>query len=258
MQATAMVNYHVTSDQQQAFHIDANGEKGKIVSPELAPTQVKVKDVRDGNIQLNFWDDSLLYVQSPSVIKDFTQSQDWRETYSAELSRLLAEQLGAKEVIIFDHTIRIDDPNSERKPARNVHSDYSACGAIKRLEDILGAEEAKKWQDQHFAFVNLWRPIQAPIVSAPLGFIRPKSVSEKDWLLLKLIYPDRIGQIMGLTANAAHEWIYLSNMTPDDIAIFNIFDSKALPSIGHSALDVMGQNNQAFRRSIESRTLVRY
>jgi len=63
---------------------------------------------------------------------------------------------------------------------------------------------------------------------------------------------------MGLTANDAHEWIYLSNMTPDDIAIFNIFDSKALPSIGHSALDVMGQNNQAFRRSIESRTLVRY
>jgi len=145
MQATAMVNYHVTSDKQQAFHIDANGEKGKIVSPELAPTQVKVKDVRDGNIQLNFWEDSLLYVQSPSVIKDFTQSQDWRETYNAELSRLLAEQLGAKEVIIFDHTIRIDDPDSDRKPARNVHSDYSACGAIKRLEDILGAEEAKKW-----------------------------------------------------------------------------------------------------------------
>ena len=258
MQARAMVNYHVTRDEQQAFHIDANGEKGKIVSPELAPTQVTVSDIRDTNIQLNFWEDSLLYVQGPSKVKEFNQSNDWCDLYNHELSTLLAEQIGAKEVIIFDHTVRIDDPKSDRKPARNVHSDYSASGAQQRLNDILGPEKAKRWQGQHFAFVNLWRPIKAVIESAPLGFILPKSVSEKDWLMLNLIYPDRIGQIMGLTANSAHEWIYLSNMTPDDIAIFNIYDSHALASIGHSALDVIGQNSQAFRQSIESRALVLY
>ena len=62
-------------------------------------------------------------------MQDFEQDTSvWELTYNQELKTLLAEQIGAKEIIIFDHTVRIDDPNAGRKPARNVHSDYSPFG----------------------------------------------------------------------------------------------------------------------------------
>jgi len=115
------------------------------------------------------------------------------------------------------------------------------------------------WSQGHYAFINVWRPVDHPINSAPLGFVRPSSQKEGDWILLDLIYPDRIGQIMGLAANPHHEWVYQSRMTPGDVAFFNIYDNSGLPSIAHSALDMVEDETvQTVRKSIETRTLVRY
>ena len=64
---------------------------------------------------------------------------------------------------------------------------------------------------------------------------------------------------MGLVGNRKHEWIYQSKMTPDEVAIFNIYDNRGRPSIGHSAIDLIEDPNvNTIRKSIESRTLVRY
>ncbi|MGI9476521.1 MAG: CmcJ/NvfI family oxidoreductase, partial [Hyphomicrobiaceae bacterium] len=132
-------------------------------------------------------------------------------------------------------------------------------GAHQRLRDLLGEEKAARWETGHFAFINVWRPIENPINSAPLGFVRPRSVDAQDWLTIKLIYPDRLGSILGLVANDAHEWVYLSKMTPDEIALFNIYDNRGKPSIAHSALDrVEDDTIDVVRKSIESRTLVHY
>ncbi|MCY4334642.1 MAG: CmcJ/NvfI family oxidoreductase [Litoreibacter sp.] len=141
----------------------------------------------------------------------------------------------------------------------NVHSDYSQSGAEQRLVDLLGSDVAAVWAKGHYAFINVWRPIGTPINSAPLGFILPDSVAEADWITLDLIYPDRMGQIMGLAANPDHRWLYMSKMTPDEVAYFNIYDNCGQPSIAHSALDMIEDPSiQTVRKSIESRTLVRY
>jgi len=261
MQAHAHVNYHIMSDKQQAYYIDANGEKGKIIAPVVVPTQISVKDVRSNDTEINFWRDSIMFVENHSQISDFSIGNDWQTRYDQELSSLLMTQLNAKEVIVFDHTIRVDDSQSERKPARNVHSDYSERGANIRLEDIIGAEKAKQWQQGHFGFVNVWRPVQQVIKSAPLGFIRPQSMSTQGWLLLHLIYPDRVGEILGVIENTEHQWIYMADMTPQEVAIFNIYDNQQLKPIAHSALDLINESNidkAQIRKSVESRTLVRY
>jgi len=163
------------------------------------------------------------------------------------------------DVIIFDHTVRIDDDVSDRKPARNVHSDYSNDGAQQRLIDLLGQEQASDWAAGHYAFINVWRPLENQINSSPLGFIDPESVAEEDWILLDLIYPDRQGQILGLAANSDHRWMYQSKMLPHEVAYYNIFDNQGRPSIAHSAMDMIeNPDTQTVRKSIESRTLVRY
>ena len=253
------VNYHVHKPERQAFHIDAGGIVGKMISPELKETSIQVNDVRNKDVSVSFAADSVGFATFPTAVIDYSDAVDWQATYDSELTQLLSDQIGAKEVIIFDHTVRIDDPNADRKPARNVHSDYSEDGAKQRLIDILGAERATEWSRGHYAFINVWRPVGNPINSAPLGFLRPSSVPAEDWLLLDLIYPDRKGQIMGIVGNPKHEWLYQSRMTPDEVAFFNIYDSQGRPSIAHSAIDLVEDENiTTIRQSIESRTLVRY
>ena len=258
MARTTTVNYHVHKDERQAFELDAGGNVGNLVSPELAPTEVQVSDMRAAARPVRFAEDAVEFARVPSAVADFS-GDGWQGTYDAELTTLLTERLGAREVVVFDHTVRVDDPDATRKPARNVHSDYSEDGAKQRLIDLLGADRAVAWSCGHYAFINVWRPVEAPINSAPLGFVRPSSVDPADWILLDLIYPDRMGQILGLVGNPDHDWLYQSRMTPDEVAVFNIYDNRGLHSIAHSALDMVEDPHvTTIRRSIESRTLVRY
>lgn len=259
MTRTAIVNYHVHKPERQAFELDAGGVIGNLIAPELVPTKVKIRDERTAGSGTSFIDDSVAFVSSPTAVKSFDNAEGWHKQYELELTEVLTSQLNAKEVVIFDHTVRTDDPDAQRKPARNVHSDYSQHGAEQRLIDILGETVAAEWARGHYAFINLWRPIDSAINSAPLGFILPSSVAQEDWILLDLIYPDRIGQIMGLAANADHQWIYMSKMVPDELAYFNIYDNQGRPSIAHSALDMVEDPNiHSVRKSIESRSLVRF
>lgn len=259
MTKKATVNYHVHKPQRQAFELDAGGIVGNLIAPELAPTEVQVRDARTLHFDDSFHDEAVAFALAPTEVVFSERSNDWQALYDAELTALLTCKLDAQEVIVFDHTIRIDDPGAVRKPARNVHSDYSVEGAEQRLIDILGAGKAAKWSPGHYAFINIWRPIETPINSAPLGFVLPSSVAPEDWILLDLIYPDRKGQIMGLAANPDHQWIYMSKMTPGEVAYFNIFDNQGRPSVGHSALDMVEDPNiTVVRKSIESRTLVRF
>lgn len=198
MSRTGTVNYHVHKPERQSFQIDAGGVEGKVVSPELVATRVPLTDLRDGLGNVDFAAEGFAFIRAPTQVLDFGDGGTWKDEYDRELKTLLERELGVRDVIIFDHTVRVDDPVASRRPARNVHSDYSEEGAQKRLIDILGPEKASKWSEGHYAFINVWRPVEHPINSAPLGFVRPATVKDEDWILIDLVYPDRRGHIMGL------------------------------------------------------------
>lgn len=259
MSIKATVNYHVRKDAPQAFEFDVDGVVGHLKSPELVATTVYVADLRGSALQPSFKDDGIAFVSSHSTVTDFESGTEWQAAYEQELDQLLKAQIGAKEVIVFDHTVRTDDPAAARRPARNVHNDYSRAGAEQRLVDIVGESRAETFRAAGFGFVNVWRPVEQVIRSSPLGFIRPRSMRSEDWMDIGLIYPDRLGQILGVAASSDHEWFYTSDMTPDEAIIFNIYDNRGRPHLAHSALDLPGDAQVATpRKSIESRTLVRY
>jgi hypothetical protein len=258
MTQTGTVNYHVHKPFRQAFEIDVDGIVGNLIEPEFSSAQIALLDQRNGEATTEFAEDGFAFASSPTGIVEF-HGDTWQGQYDVEMADVLTREIDAKEVITFDHTVRIDDPQAKRRPARHVHSDYSRDGAEKRLVDILGREKADEWAQGHYAFINIWRPIANPINSAPLGFVRPSTVSDADWIVIDLIYPDRRGQVMGLANDAQHEWIYRSRMTPDEVAFFNIYDNSGHPCVGHSAIDLVEDPAITTpRQSIESRTLVRY
>ncbi|MEM9617966.1 MAG: CmcJ/NvfI family oxidoreductase [Pseudomonadota bacterium] len=259
MPIDASVNYHVKKATPQAFEFDVDGIIGNLVSPELVTTEVKVADLRDGGRQPEFQRDGIEFINKASAVKDFENSSDWKATYDQELIDLLRARIGAAEVIVFDHTVRIDDPNAPRRPARNVHNDYNEAGAEQRLIDLVGAEQAEVFHEAGYGFVNVWRPIEHVITSSPLGFIHPSSMQSDDWMDIGLVYPDRFGQILGVASNPSHEWFFKSQMSPAEAVIFNIYDNSGRPHLAHSALDLPTDARATTpRKSIESRTLVRY
>lgn len=259
MKHSATVNYHIKKGIPQSFEFDVDGIEGNLVSPELTACDIQVTDLRGMENRVSFDTDSLTFAQMASRVQEFDDEQLWQETYNGELTALLRSEIGATEVIVFDHTVRIDDGDATRRPARNVHTDYSQAGAEQRLTDIVGAERAAEFMQGSFGFVNVWRPIERPISSSPLGFIRPSSMHADDWMNIELVYPDRYGQILGVAENPEHEWLYFSAMTPQEAVIFNIYDNRGRPFLAHSALDMEGSiDSRTPRKSIESRTLVRY
>ncbi|WP_054112573.1 CmcJ/NvfI family oxidoreductase [Marinagarivorans algicola] len=259
MNIRAFVNYHVVSKSPQAFHFDVGGIAGNLISPKLVATEVDVKDIRGKARHVNFDDDGIVFVKHNSAIEQFETMGDDESRYNHEIEALLKKTINACEVIVFDHTVRIDDPDSARKPARNVHNDYSCVGAKQRLIDLVGQQRAADFESGSFGFVNVWRPIERPITDSPLGFIRPSSMKPEDWMTIELVYPDRQGEILGTAFNPKHEWFYQSNMQPDEAIIFNIYDNHGRHYLAHSALDISGEKkSQLPRKSIETRTVVRY
>lgn len=265
MNVKASVNYHIKSHEPQAFLFDVDGIAGNLIAPALVETEIDVQDIRGKACNVNFKDDGILFVEHMSSITHFdNDNDDWQAQYDEEIITLLTHNINAQEVIVFDHTIRVDNVKSERKPARNVHNDYSPKGANQRLIDLLGRQGASEFQKGSFGFVNVWRPIEHTITRSPLGFIRPSSMRTDDWMAIELVYPDRMGQILGVASNPNHEWFYQSNMQVNETIIFNIYDNSGRPHLAHSALDINecdidGQNGSLHpRKSIETRTLVRY
>ncbi len=259
MQIDASVNYHVKKAAEQAFEFDVDGIVGNLLSPELVPTDIRVTDLRHAQTQPEFHSDGIKFIAHHSGVQDFEKNQDWQPTYDQELIELLKTHIGASEVIVFDHTVRIDDPEAARRPARNVHIDYNRAGAEQRLIDLVGEDEAKDFHEAGYGFVNVWRPVEHVIASSPLGFIRPASVQMDDLMDIGLIYPDRFGQIVGVAASHSHEWFFTSGMNPHEAVIFNLYDNRGRPRMAHSALDLPSDADATVpRKSLESRTVVKY
>mgnify|MGYP001802224579 CR=1 FL=1 len=260
MQVPATVNYHVAKDEPQFFRFDPDGRVGELIAPELLPTRIQAHDLRSPHrVAPEFTRDGLLFIDAPSSVLADRSDNAWQSVYNREVEELLTRELDVREVVVFDHTVRIDDEQAVRRPARNVHTDYSRRGAEDRLVDIVGEERAAEFRRSGFGVVSLRRPLGDPVLSSPLGCILPASLDPGDWIDIELRYPDRRGHILGVVPNEAHQWVFLSEMQPDEVAIFNFFDSSGLAPVAHSALDLMGQSPVVRpRRSIETRTLVRY
>ncbi|MCZ8528185.1 CmcJ/NvfI family oxidoreductase [Alteromonas sp. PRIM-21] len=255
----ASVNYHVKKPFIQAFEFDVDGIDGNLVSPELFTTDVSVYDLRESQTNTVFNVHGITFLENLSPVA-YPFSARVEQAYNREIEKLLSMQINAKNVLVFDHTIRIDDESASRRPARNVHNDYSEKGIQQRLIDLLGEQKAAEYNEGHFGFVNIWRPVEDTIMSSPLGFICPDSMNDEDWMTIALKYPDRQGEILGVAANRQHRWFYKSKMQVDEAIVFNIYDSKGLPHLAHSALDMKeeGAPDNIVRKSIESRMLVKY
>lgn len=192
-----------------------------------------------------------------SAEKDFTDDAQIQSTYYPEVEDLLLKNVpGAKRVFIFDHTVRRSDPNAKRAPVNRAHIDQTTKSANARVEYHMGDEAPALLQDR-VRLINVWRPLNGPVVASPLAYADSRSVPDEDIVPVEHRYPHRTGETAGVKYTEKGKWYYLSGMTNEERVLLQCFDSRDGARTPHSAfVDPRTQEGWPGRESIEVRALV--
>ncbi|CAK1359301.1 unnamed protein product [Cercospora beticola] len=207
-------------------------------------------------------------------LKDFTPAYNgsWEDSetvakdFYPEVVEFLKKELGAKRVLVFDHTIRTKKNNekpltdqkntSQRAPVRLVHCDYTAESAPLRVKQLL-PEEASSLLTRRVAFINVWKPLTR-VEENPLAMCDVKSAPQEDFFKLYLRYKDRTGENYVMRYNEAHKWYYFPMMEKEKCILLKTYDSDTGKAqfVGHTAFDDPTTKPDAItRESCEIRTI---
>ena len=141
----------------------------------------------------------------PLPAVDFTDQDSIRTRYYPFVEALLKRETGAREVLIFDHTLRRElEDGRHRAPVLHVHNDYTDKSARQRVIDLVGREEGERLLQGRFQQINAWKSINGKVRSLPLALIDGQSLAEEDLVATDLIYADRRGEIFEVVHNPAH------------------------------------------------------
>jgi hypothetical protein len=200
-------------------------------------------------------------VQSQLPEGDFTSDEKIKTVYYPEVEKLLLDNVpGAHKVVLFDHTIRRSDPNAPRAPVVRVHIDQTPSSAAERVR-LHCPDQADELLKGRYRIINVWRPLNGPVMAHPLAVADSATVSDKDLIPVEHRYPDRTGETAAVRFNPAQKWYYWSGMKNDERLFLKCFDSdEAVGQWGrvpHTAFeDPRTPEGAVGRESIEVRALV--
>ena len=188
-----------------------------------------------------------------------------KEKFYADVVAFVKKETGAKEVAVFDHTVRKRLPadlkqqtETSRPAVLLVHSDYTAKSAKQRVKDIMG-DRAGELLAKRVAFYNVWKPLYETVEELPLAMCDATSSSDEDMLLMNLKYSDRTGEIYVVRHSPEHRWFYFPRMTPKNALLLKTYDSETdgrARFTPHTAFeDPNTPPNALKRQSIETRTM---
>ncbi|GIJ87920.1 hypothetical protein Asppvi_006833 [Aspergillus pseudoviridinutans] len=210
----------------------------------------------------------LQHIPTATTYSTFDSDAEVQRLYYPEVEQLLLQRIpGAQRIIIFDHTIRKQHPDAPRQPVNVAHVDQTRKAAQDRVRlHVTDPQEAERILSQgvRYRIVNVWRPLNGRVESAPLAFAAAPSVdNENDLVAVEHRYPHRTGETMAVKYNPNQRWMYLSGMENEERLLLKCSDSLAAAGgevaerVPHSAFwDPRTREDARPRESIEVRALV--
>ena len=263
----ASLRHVVYTGEKPAIFIVPPGEGESRRAAEYADRDVDIHDARTVADRLTLDREGLAFLHHDTKVTDFYDETQIAEIYYPEIAELLKRVEGAEEVVVFDHTRRADGLDSAdkgvRPPVRSVHNDYTEKSGPQRVRDLLTPQEAETWlSGRRFAFINVWRPINGTVETAPLAVADATSVPYEDFIAADLVYTDRTGEIFDVAYRPEHRWYYISGQRQDEVMLLKCYDSLrdgTARFTAHTAFDDPTSPPGAKpRESIEIRTMVLY
>ncbi|MBK17723.1 MAG: methyltransferase [Rhodospirillaceae bacterium] len=229
---------------------------------EYEDKTVIVRDARPLAAELSVDREGFALVPLETQVTDFYDNDQIENIYNPELVALLKKELGAKDVFVFDHTVRAGDEKVRsakkvREPVLRAHNDYTVKSGPVRVKDWFGEEKAAPLLERRFSIVNVWRSIVGAIERNPLAICDARSVPLDDMVATERRAAERVGETYRLTYNASHQWYYFPLMQRNEAMLIKSYESESdgrARFTPHTAIEVPNTpENAAPRQSIESR-----
>lgn len=204
-------------------------------------------------------------VRHRTAFEEFDDPEAIKQRYYPEMEQLLKQATGASNALVFDHNVRKEEPEVYgeivyRPPVKRIHNDYTIKSGPQRLQDLLGPEQAVAVAGKRYAIVNVWRPIEGPLESAPLALADKQSVPDEDFVASDLVYADRVGEIYYGAYRPSHRWVYYPRMEVEEALLIKGYDSaedgRARFVLHTSFQDPSAPADRLPRHSIEVRSLL--
>ncbi|KAJ5731458.1 uncharacterized protein N7483_005966 [Penicillium malachiteum] len=210
----------------------------------------------------------LQHFDTAAKYETYNSDDEVKRLIFPEVDKLILKNVpGAREVIIFDYTVRRQNEDAPRKPLYRAHVDQSAKAAAERV--LLHVPDESKAKaivngDCRYRIINVWRPINGIVESNPLAFAAVDSVEEEDLVPVEFRSSTRTGEIMLMRPNPNQKWMYLSGVQESEILLLKCFDSESQDQgagiasrLPHTAFwDPRTPEGAKKRESIEVRALV--
>ena len=260
----APLKFRVKTDEKPAVHAST---PGAAAAGGFEWQTIAIADGRPVVDRLSLEAEGFELRPHDTVVSNFYDDEQVRAVYYPEVERLITSATGASRVVVFDHTVRVEDDahrdaRAVRGPVRAVHNDYTERSGRRRVHDLLDAEDAANFLEHHFAIVNVWRSIGAPIETTPLAVADAQSIARESLLATDLVRPDRTGEIYQVVYDPDQRWFYFPNMRRDEALLLKCFDSATdgrARFTAHTAFDNPATAADAPpRESIEVRTLISF
>lgn len=228
---------------------------------------VAIADGRAVRDQLSLDGEGFALQSHETAVTNFADEETLRRIYYPEAEQLVKAATGASRVIVFDHTIRLEDEllrdaRAVRGPVQVVHNDYTEVSGPRRVRDLLEPNDARRFLEHRFAIVNVWRSIAGAVERMPLAAADARSITLEDFIATDLVRPDRTGEIYQVAYNPNQRWFYFPKMQPDEALLLKCYDSATdgpARFTAHTAFDdPTAAHDAPPRESIELRTLVSY
>ena len=198
---------------------------------------------------------------------DWSDDAATRRDFYPEVVDLVKRTVGARDVLVFDHTIRAmrnekqqtdEATTTQRAPVMLVHCDYTDNSGPTRVRQLKGGE-ADALLQRRVAFYNVWKPLHRKVEERPLAMCDVTSASRDDFVTMGLRYRERDGEIYVMRHSPRHDWVYFPQMTQDQVIFLKTYESETdgrARFVGHSAfLDPTTRPDAPFRESVEIRTI---
>ncbi|KYG48096.1 hypothetical protein M433DRAFT_2265 [Acidomyces richmondensis BFW] len=198
---------------------------------------------------------------------DFDNEEKVKEIFLLEVADGLRQRLGARQVQIFEHTVRkrhsefpvsTGEPYDYNQPTSIAHVDTTIqwCHAMAQQ---LNPGDTRITQGR-IQCVNVWKPLRGPVRDWPLALCDPGTLRcDVDLEPCDLVYPDYVVENRQVYHSPQFRWFYLSDQRTEEAWVFLQTDTARRDwTVAHTAFPILDARNEAPRESIEVRALVYY
>ena len=198
---------------------------------EYETQTVRVRDARPLSSDLSLDREGFSLVTLETKVLDFYDSDQIKNIYHRELQELIQRETGAKDVVVFDHTLRAGDEKIRklkqvREPVKRAHNDYTVKSGPVRVQDWFGKKKAGPYLKRRFAIINIWRSVLGVVETNPLAICDARSVALGDMVATERRAAERVGETYRLTHNPNQQWFYFPLMQRNEAMLIKSYESE--------------------------------